>query len=406
MGSGLAAELSLCSAKLATKITEDVTMSWNEPGGGNRGRDPWGGKDQGPPDLDEALKKLQEQLNGLFGGGKGGSGGGFSGAMLASALVVLTAIWGLYGFSQIDEQERAVVLRLGEFHDIAQPGLVWYPPLIDQLTKVNISRVRSESFRETMLTQDENIVDVSMSVQYVIDDPKSFVLEVRDPERSLQHAAQSALRHVVGEGTMDLVLTEGRAEIALNVRDRLQQYLLAYTTGISVQKVNIDDARPPSQVQEAFDDVIKAREDEERVKNEAESYANGIVPEARGRAQRIKEEAEAYRQQVIAKATGEAQRFDQLLTEYAKSPEVTRERLYIDALQSVLANTNKVMVDVEGGNNVMYLPLDKLAPSGSVNNPGSAVMRGLSPQQLREVTDAVTEQLRRDLSTSSRRGGR
>jgi len=381
-------------------------MSWNEPGGGNRGRDPWGGKDQGPPDLDEALKKLQEQLNGLFGGGKGGSGGGFSGAMLASALVVLTAIWGLYGFSQIDEQERAVVLRLGEFHDIAQPGLVWYPPLIDQLTKVNISRVRSESFRETMLTQDENIVDVSMSVQYVIDDPKSFVLEVRDPERSLQHAAQSALRHVVGEGTMDLVLTEGRAEIALNVRDRLQQYLLAYTTGISVQKVNIDDARPPSQVQEAFDDVIKAREDEERVKNEAESYANGIVPEARGRAQRIKEEAEAYRQQVIAKATGEAQRFDQLLTEYAKSPEVTRERLYIDALQSVLANTNKVMVDVEGGNNVMYLPLDKLAPSGSVNNPGSAVMRGLSPQQLREVTDAVTEQLRRDLSTSSRRGGR
>ena len=406
MGSGLAAELSLCFARLAIKITEDVTMSWNEPGGGNRGRDPWGGKDQGPPDLDEALKKLQEQLNGLFGGGKGGSGGGISGAMLGSALVVVTAIWGLYGFSQIDEQERAVVLRLGEFHDIAQPGLVWYPPLVDQLTKVNISRVRSESFRETMLTQDENIVDVSMSVQYIIDDPKSFVLEVRDPERSLQHAAQSALRHVVGESTMDLVLTEGRAEIALKVRDRLQQYLLAYTTGINVQKVNIDDARPPSQVQEAFDDVIKAREDEERVKNEAESYANGIVPEARGRAQRIKEEAEAYRQQVIAKATGEAQRFDQLLTEYAKAPEVTRERLYIDALQSVLANTNKVMVDVEGGNNVMYLPLDKLAPSGGVNNPGSAVMRGLSPQQLREVTDAVTEQLRRDLSTSSRRGGR
>ena len=406
MGSGLAAELSLCFARLAIEITEDVTMSWNEPGGGNRGRDPWGGKDQGPPDLDEALKKLQEQLNGLFGGGKGGSGGGISGAMLGSALVVVTAIWGLYGFSQIDEQERAVVLRLGEFHDIAQPGLVWYPPLVDKLTKVNISRVRSESFRETMLTQDENIVDVSMSVQYIIDDPKSFVLEVRDPERSLQHAAQSALRHVVGESTMDLVLTEGRAEIALNVRDRLQQYLLAYTTGISVQKVNIDDARPPSQVQEAFDDVIKAREDEERVKNEAESYANGIVPEARGRAQRIKEEAEAYRQQVIAKATGEAQRFDQLLTEYAKAPEVTRERLYIDALQSVLANTNKVMVDVEGGNNVMYLPLDKLAPSGGANNPGSAVMRGLSPQQLREVTDAVTEQLRRDLSTTSRRGGR
>ena len=385
-------------------------MSWNEPGGGNKGpRDPWGGGNQGPPDLDEAFKKLQKSIAGMFSGGRGGSGpakGGLSSALLGVVFGGILLVWGLMGFYQLDEQERAVVLRFGEYHATLTPGLQWNPPLIDEVIKVNTTKVRAAGLREVMLTQDENIVEVSMSVQYIIDDPKSFVLEVRDPERSLQHAAQSALRHVVGESTMDLVLTEGRAEIALNVRDRLQQYLLAYTTGISVQKVNIDDARPPSQVQEAFDDVIKAREDEERVKNEAESYANGIVPEARGRAQRIKEEAEAYRQQVIAKATGEAQRFDQLLTEYAKAPEVTRERLYIDALQSVLANTNKVMVDVEGGNNVMYLPLDKLAPSGGVNNPGSAVMRGLSPQQLREVTDAVTEQLRRDLSTSSRRGGR
>jgi len=384
-------------------------MSWNEPNGGNGPRDPWGGKDQGPPDLDEALRKLQAQLNGLFGRRSGGSSGGTAkgmGGLVGIVAIVALTIWGLLGLTQIGEQERAVVLRLGEYNKTAQPGLFWYPRGIDTLTRVNITQVRSAQFRETMLTQDENIVDVSMSVQYVINDPKNFVLEVRDPERSLQHAAQSALRHVVGDGTMALVLTEGRAEIAVKVRERLQLYLRNYTTGINVQKVNIDDASPPTQVQEAFDDVIKAREDEERVKNEAESYANGIVPEARGRAQRIEEEAEAYRQQVIAKATGEAKRFDQLLDEYSKAPKVTRERLYLDALESVLAKTNKVMVDVEGGNNVMYLPLDKMAPSaGSGVLPG-AMSRGLTSQQLREVTDAVTEQLRRDLNGRNQRGGR
>jgi membrane protease subunit HflK len=382
-------------------------MSWNEPGGGNRQRDPWGGKDQGPPDLDEALKKLQDHLNGLFGGRSGGGSSKGAGSLIGIVAVIAVTVWGLMGLTQIGEQERAVVLRLGEYSRTAQPGLFWYPRGIDTISRVNITQVRSAQFRETMLTQDENIVDISMSVQYVIDDPKNFVLEVRDPERSLQHAAQSALRHVVGDSTMGLVLTEGRAAIAVQVRDRLQQYLVNYTTGINVQKVNIDDASPPSQVQEAFDDVIKAREDEERVKNEAESYANGIVPEARGRAQRIKEEAEAYRQQVIAKATGEAQRFDQLLAEYEKAPKVTRERLYIDALESVLANTNKVMVDVEGGNNVMYLPLDKLAPAAASGAMGAGAMnRGLTSQQLREVTDAVTEQLRRDLGSRTTRGGR
>lgn len=382
-------------------------MSWNEPGGGNRQRDPWGGKDQGPPDLDEALKKLQDQLNGLFGGRSGGGSSKGAGSLIGIVAVIATTVWGLMGLTQIGEQERAVVLRLGEYSRTAQPGLFWYPRGIDTITRVNITQVRSAQFGETMLTQDENIVDISMSVQYVIDDPKNFVLEVRDPERSLQHAAQSALRHVVGDSTMGLVLTEGRAAIAVQVRERLQQYLVNYTTGINVQKVNIDDASPPSQVQEAFDDVIKAREDEERVKNEAESYANGIVPEARGRAQRIKEEAEAYRQQVIAKATGEAQRFDQLLSEYEKAPDVTRERLYLDALESVLANTNKVMVDVEGGNNVMYLPLDKLAPAAASGAMGGGTMnRGLTSQQLREVTDAVTEQLRRDLGSRTTRGGR
>jgi membrane protease subunit HflK len=385
-------------------------MSWNEPGGGNNGpRDPWGGGNQGPPDLDEALKKLQQSIAGLFGGGRRGSGpakGGMSSALLGMVLGGVLMVWGLMGFYQLDEQERAVVLRFGEYHSTLTPGLQWNPPLIDEVITVNTTKVRVAGLREVMLTKDENIVEVSMSVQYVINDPQDFVLQVRDPEISLQHAAQSALRHVVGDTTMDLVLTEGRAAIGFEVRDRLQQYLNDYTTGIQVSKINIDESKPPAQVQGAFDDVIKAREDEERVKNEAQSYANGIVPEARGRAQRVLEESNAYRDRVIAMADGEAQRFNQLLQEYRKAPEVTRERLYIDSVQSVFANTNKVMVDVDGGNNVLYLPLDKMVPSpGQPRSLGGA--GGMSEREMREIADQVTEQLRRDLdAAAARRGGR
>ena len=387
-------------------------MSWNEPGGGNNGpRDPWGGGNQGPPDLDEAFKKLQQSIAGLFGGGgrRGGGGpakGGASNAVVGVVLGGVLAVWGLMGFYQLDEQERAVVLRFGEYHATLTPGLQWNPPLIDEVITVNTTKVRAAGLREVMLTQDENIVEVSMSVQYVISDPRDFVLQVRDPEVSLQHAAQSALRHVVGDTTMDLVLTEGRAAIGFEVRDRLQQYLNDYTTGIQVSKINIDESKPPAQVQGAFDDVIKAREDEERVKNEAQSYANGIVPEARGGAQRMLEESNAYRDQVIARADGEAQRFNQLLTEYRKAPEVTRERLYIDSVQSVYANTNKVMVDVDGGNNVLYLPLDKMVPNAGQprSNGGRS---GMSERNMREISDQVTEQLRRDMdAAAARRGGR
>jgi len=388
-------------------------MSWNEPGGGNnRPRDPWGGNDQGPPDLDEALKKLQERINKMFGGGGRGSSGGsgrLSGALLGVIIAGGLTVWGLLGFYQLDEQERAVVLRFGKYYGTMQPGLQWNPPLIDEVIKVNTTKVRASQVREVMLTQDENIVEVTMSLQYIIEDPEKFILEVRDPEISLQHAAQSSLRHVVGDTTMDLVLTEGRAAIAIDVRDRLQTYLDSYGTGIRVSKINIDESKPPAQVQGAFDDVIKAREDEERVKNEAQSYANGIVPEARGRAQRVLEEASAYREQVIAQADGEAQRFTQLLTEYRKAPEVTRERLYLDAMQEVMGNTNKVLIDVEGGNNMMYLPLDKLAPpSGSrSSNPGSS-RSGLSEKDLRDISERVKDELRRETANSNitRRGNR
>ncbi|MBT4854458.1 MAG: FtsH protease activity modulator HflK [Halieaceae bacterium] len=384
-------------------------MSWNEPGGGNnRPRDPWGGNDQGPPDLDEALKKLQQRLSSLFGGrgggsgagSSGGSGGRMSGALLGVIAAGVITVWALLGFYQLDEQERAIVLRFGKYAGTMQPGLQWNPPLIDEVIKVNTTKIRAAQVREVMLTQDENIVEVTMSLQYIIDNPEKFVLEVRDPEVSLQHAAQSSLRHVVGDSTMDLVLTEGRAAIAGDVRNRLQIYLDTYGTGIRVSKINIDEGKPPAQVQGAFDDVIKAREDEERVKNEAQSYANGIVPEARGRAQRVFEEASAYQQQVMAQAEGEASRFTQLLAEYEKSPKVTRDRLYLDAMQTVMSNTNKVLVDVEGGNNMMYLPLDKLArPSGGSSASGSS-RSGLSERDLRDITERLRQELRRDIDVN------
>ncbi|AKH70714.1 HflK protein [Spongiibacter sp. IMCC21906] len=382
-------------------------MAWNEPGGGNNGKDPWGGKDQGPPDLDEALKKLQDRLSKLFGGkGSGGnsgkSGGDFQvgSSTLIAVAVLAVIIWGLFGFYQIDQQERAVVLRLGVYHATVMPGLRWNPPLVDEVQKINVTKVRSAHSRGQMLTEDENIVDVALSVQYTVNDPANFVLKVKSPELSLEHALESALRHVVGSSKMDQVITEGREEIAVATQMRLQAYLDTYQSGILVAKVNIEDAQAPSQVQDAFDDVTRAKEDRERLKNEAEAYANGIIPEARGAAQRQLEEAQAYQEQVIAEAEGEAQRFTQLLTEYKKAPEVTRERLYIDALQDFYSNSSKVMVDVDGGSNMMYLPLDKLMDKSSVKRTGSS-----QDVDIRELTDKVVEQLRRD-SQSTRREGR
>ncbi len=379
-------------------------MAWNEPGGG-RDNDPWGGKNQGPPDLDEALKKLQERLNSLFGGGNGGGQGGSGGVTLgmgsigALALLAL-AVWALFGFYQVDQQERAVVLRLGVYQQTVMPGLRWAPPLIDDVNIINVTKVRAAASRGQMLTEDENIVDISVSVQYTVSDPANFLLKVKRPELSLEHALESALRHVVGSTKMDQVITEGREQVAVDTQERLQNYLIAYQSGIQVAKVNIEDAQPPSQVQDAFDDVTRAKEDRERLKNEAEAYANGIIPEARGAAQRQLEEAQAYKEQVIARAQGEAQRFTELVAEYKKAPKVTRERLYIDALQELYSEANKVMVDVEGGNNMMYLPLDKL-----VNQRSAARPTRNQEIDMRELTDKVIEQLRRD-SQSSRREGR
>lgn len=376
-------------------------MAWNEPGGGNQ-KDPWGGGDKGPPDLDEALKKLQDKLNSIFGlksGGKGsdsstGSGTSLpSGGLLAVIAIGALLIYGALGFYQLDQQERAVVLRLGRFHEVVKPGLHWNWKFIDQVYPVNVTKVQSLSHKSVMLTEDENIVEVSISVQYRVADPEKYVLRVKSPEGSLEQATESALRHAVGGTAMGQIITEGREQIAVEVQQRLQQYLDAYHTGILIAKVNIENAHAPAQVQEAFDDVTRAKEDRERLKNEAETYANGIIPEARGRAQRQIEEANGYREQVVARAEGEAARFENLLAEYRKAPEVTRQRLYLETMQTVLGNTSKVMVDVSGGNNMLYLPLDKIINSADRSS-------GVTVQEVQPLADPA-QALRRD-STRTR----
>ena len=344
-------------------------MAWNEPNGGKGDKDPWGNrKDQGPPDLDEAFRKLQNSLSGMFRGkGSTGEGSGGGGAKLISAKIISIAGAGLLllyfvmGVYQVDQQERGVVLRFGKAQEaIILPGLHWNPPLIDRVLIENVTQVRSRPHDSEMLTEDENIVKVKMTVQYVISDVRKYKLQVRDPDESLYQATESAIRHVVGSTEMHEVLTEGRAALGEEVRIRTQRYMDAYGTGIQVTTINIDETAPPDAVRAAFDDVIRAREDEVRVRNEADAYANQIVPEARGEAQRYLEEAQGYKQRVMSESTGEAERFNKLYTEYRLAPEVTRDRMYIDMMEAVMSNSTKVMIDVEGGNNILYLPLDKI----------------------------------------------
>ena len=376
-------------------------MAWDDSGGG-RDKDPWGTRgDQGPPDLDEALRKLQGQLSGIFGRGRGGGakrGGGINLSAFGIAIAVLVLGYGFWGLYQVDQQERGVVFRFGEVRDeVVLPGLHWNPPIIDRVERVNVTRVNDHEHQALMLTEDENIVDIGMTVQYVIDNPVDYLVKVKNPLVSIDHATESALRHVVGSSTMDLVITEGRAALGTEVQDRLQSYLNRYETGILVSTVNIDESGPPQQVQEAFDDVQKAKEDEARYVNEANAYAEEIVPKARGEAQRQIEEANAYRDQVIARAEGEAERFSKLLEEYALARDVTRDRLYIDAIESVLSQSTKVMVDVEGGNNMLYLPLDRIA------SRSSALGGTDSASDLRQlVDDALSERL----DTNRRRDSR
>lgn len=392
-------------------------MAWNEPGGNRNDNDPWGtgggrrGNDQGPPDLDEALKKGLDKLNRMLGGKGGNSGGGSSsggsaggfGAILAIAAILVAGYVIYQSFYTVDEQERAVVLRFGEYNRTEEPGLRFKVPLIDTVNKVRVTSIRTAESSGQMLTQDENLVTVDLQVQYRVGDARAYVLNVRDSNQALAFATDSALRHEVGSSSLDDVLTEGRAELAVRVEQRLQSFLRDYGTGLEIVRVNVESTQPPAPVQDAFREVQRAREDEQRLKEEAETYRNKIVPEARGQAQRMIEEANAYKQEVIERARGETARFNQLLAVYEQAPAITRERMYIQALEQVLGNSSKIFVDTESSGNMMYLPLDRLT-QGSLSSSGSR-MSGSSGQQvdIQTLTDQVLQELRTRQDTNTRR---
>jgi len=356
-------------------------MAWNDPQWGNKGnRNPNGG----PPDLDELWRRVNQRLNGMFGkkdtGGSGGGGDGFSpegfpgGGNLVGLLAgVLALVWVASGFYIVDTGQRGMVLRFGQYVETTEPGPRWHFPWpiesreivnVDQVRTVEIgyrNNVKSKVLKESlMLTDDENIIDLQFAVQYILKDPVEFLFINRAPEDSALQIAETAMREIVGKNKMDFVLYEGRAEIAARAKQLMQDIHDRHKTGISISQVTLQNIQPPEQVQAAFDDAVKAGQDRERLKNEAEAYFNDVVPRARGLASRLKAEAEGYKLSVIANAEGEASRFTQILAEYQKAPQVTRQRLYLDTMQTVMNNTSKILVDQKGGNSLLYLPLDKL----------------------------------------------
>jgi membrane protease subunit HflK len=341
-------------------------MAWNEPGGG--GKDPWGNNpnNAGPPDLDEIVRKLQERVSGLLGGGKGGGTGGGGGADISKRTIgiiagVLLLVWLFTGIYIVDPAERGVVMRFGAYAKTTEPGPHWHIPYpIETVQLVNVDEISSFSHKAAMLTKDENIVDVELTVQSRIQDAANYLFQDQTPEKTLRDATETVVRKTIGGSKLDFILTEGRSAVAAMIQERVQNLMNEYKTGLLVTSVNMQPAKPPEPVKEAFDDAIKAREDKERLENQAEAYANEILPQARGEAARAVADAKAYRDRVIAEAEGQTSRFTAVLTEYAKAPEVTRERLYLETLENVLGANNTVLLDVPGGDSLMYLPLDQL----------------------------------------------
>ena len=387
-------------------------MGWNEPPGDNKDKDPWGkgqqGGDEGPPDLDEIVKKMQEGLGGIFGrrqpGIRRNGNGGGSFAMLGIVIALLAGL--IYNITYtIDQQERGVVMRFGNYVKTMQPGLNFaLPTFIDRVERVNVGQVRSIQHNASMLTQDENIVDVEVAVQWRIEDPSNFLFNVVSPEITLRQVAESAVRSVIGNSTLDFVLTEGRSDVAQSQETLMQQILADYEAGILIVRVDMQVAKPPEPVKAAFDDAIKAREDEQRLVNEAEAYRNEILPQARGQAARIREQSNGYKARVIAEAEGNAARFEQLLTEYERAPAVTRERMYLETMQQVLSNTNKILIDSRddgGSNSLIYLPIDRLMENST--------MRSRSGQQqsiIERENNSTSGQLSQDLYDRSDRRDR
>lgn len=350
----------------------------------------WGNKNSGgPPDIEAVLRDINKKIAALFGNKGGGTGNTGSGgnpnkfnASIGLIVVVVVLIWIASGFYIVDASQRGVVLRFGSFVETTQPGPRWHMPFpIESVEVVNISQVRTVEigYRENvknkilkeslMLTDDENIIDIQFAVQYFLKDPGEYLFNNRAPDENVRQAAETSIREIVGKNKMDFVLYEGREQVAAATTKLAQEILDRYKSGILLSKVTMQNAQPPEQVQAAFDDAVKAGQDRERQKNEGQAYANDVIPRAKGAAARLMQEAEGYRQRVIASAEGDASRFQQVLVEYEKAPAVTRERMYIDMMQQVLTSTSKVMVDQKSGNNLLYLPLDKLIQSTAQNGP-------------------------------------
>ncbi|ATE58938.1 FtsH protease activity modulator HflK [Thauera sinica] len=422
-------------------------MSLNDPrwggqgdGNGNRGdgdrRDGNRGGNQGPPDLEEVWRDFNQRLSGMFGkrqgrGSGGGNGGGgpqlpnfsfrqFGGGLSALAALVV-AIWLASGFYTVDANQRGVVLRLGKFIETTEPGLRWRLPYpfesheIVDLTGVRTVEVgyrgseRNKVLRESlMLTDDENIINIQFAVQYVLNSPENYVFNNRFPDESVAQAAETAMREIVGKSKMDFVLYEGREEIASTALELMQRILDRYQTGIQISRVTMQNAQPPEQVQASFDDAVKAGQDRERQKNEGEAYANDVIPRARGTASRLIEEANAYGARVVANAEGDASRFSQVLTEYRRAPDVTKERMYIETMQQVLTNTSKIMIDAKSNGNLLFLPLDKLIKSAAAAGQSSAQSGGeAAPQAAQNNPPSVVFDPRnRDLMRGRDRGER
>ena len=355
-------------------------MPPNDPQWGKRPND-------GPPDLDEMLRKLQQKLAGLFGGrGSPGNSGpsepsppfngpspAFFGGSIAFIVILVVGVWLASGFYIVEEGRRGVVLRLGKYIETTNPGPRWHIPYpIESAEVVNVSGVRTvevgyrgnpknkQPQEALMLTDDENIVDVQFAIQYTLKSPEDYLFNNRNPDDNVLQAAETAIREIVGKSKMDFVLNQGRSEVASRVKVLMQQILDRYKTGINITTVNLQNVQAPEQVLSAFEDVVRAGQDRERFKNEGQAYANSVVPNARGVAARLLEEANGYKQTAIATAQGDASRFRQILAEYEKAPGVTRERLYLEAMQQILSNTSKVIIDQKSGSNLLYLPLDKL----------------------------------------------
>ncbi len=382
-------------------------MAWNEPGGNDK--DPWSGRggEQGPPDLDEVVKKMQERLGGLF-GGKGGDGdsggpasigpsGGNIKGIAAIVAVVLVIVLAVKSFYTVDPAERGVILRFGAYKEVTQPGPHFLIPFVDQVVKVNVDQISSFRHKAQMLTSDENIVDIELTVQSRIQDAADYLFQDQNPEKTMRDATETAVRETIGKSKLDFILTEGRSSIAAQIKSRAQELINSYRSGLEVTSVNMQPAKPPEQVKSAFDDAIKAREDKARLENQAEAYANEVIPKARGGAARQVEDAKAYRDRVIAEAEGQTSRFLAVLAEYEKAPQVTRERLYLETVERMLENTNKVLLDVKEGNSLMYLPLDKL-----MQPQGSRAEIGLPAEQLTDQVRKATEQRRREVNRNRR----